>query len=113
MNIQLIGLSLLGVASFLGAWKAIGIIVGRSIAKGEKKKIDELTNNIKDPIIRDIAIKKMKEANEYISSSDGESKMSWVIAQLTAFIPGGLDDAIVRDAFNGIYQGYKDEINKG
>lgn len=112
MGIEAIGLALFGLATFLGLFVVIGRIVGKELARKKKISEEKILFKISDPTIKEMIKNKMKEADEYISNSDGEQKMRWVFDQVAAFIPGVIDDKIIRDFFQGVYESYKDEINK-
>ena len=110
MDLTVIGLSLLGVASFFGLWTILGKLIGKYIAIRKKSKIDALTEAIKDPTLRQAAIDSMKKADEYFTSEQGKSKMDWVANQVSLLIPGPVDDFAIHQVLEGVYQGYKEEL---
>jgi hypothetical protein len=112
MGIEAIGLALFGIATFLGLFMALGVMVGKKLAKRKKEAIQKAMDKLSDPTLKELVKNKMKEADDWISSADGQSKMSWVISQVSSFIPSNIDDKLIKDFFDGVYRGYKEELNK-
>ena len=110
MDLTVIGLSLLGVASFFGLWTIIGKLIGKNLAIKKKQEIERLTGMIADPTLKQAAIDSMKKADEYFTGEQGEAKMQWVASRVSILIPGPVDDFAIREVLQGIFDGYKSEL---
>lgn len=111
MTLSAIGLSILGVATFFGAWKAVGTIIGKKLGDKKKSEIERLTALIHDPALKAQAIDAIKKADEYFTGEQGKSKLDWVVGRVALLIPGPVDDVIIRDILQGVYDAYKAEVN--
>ena len=118
MNLDTASIALLGttltIASFFGLFKLAGTLVGRRAAKKYKATKAHLEATVKDPVKLQAIVDAMNKANVMFTGEQGQNKMNWVInvalPHLAKFIPGEADDLAIKDFFQGIYDGYKNEL---
>lgn len=103
--------SVLWIFAVLGVFKVFGKQLGQALVKfamlGEKQIVDSIPSDE----IKANAQVLIKQAESWMVSADGQSKMEWVVTQICKGFP--VIESVVKPIAQAAYDEVRAELNKG